>query len=160
MLILGIDPGSRFCGYGLIEVENRKITAAGCDAVKIPVELNLPGRLNFLYTELTKVILEYKPDVMSVESIFYSKNVKSSFILGHVRGVVLLLGALHKMFIAEYTPKEIKKSITGNGNASKRQVGYMVSQILNINKENPSEDAMDALAAAFCYYNREKFRSF
>jgi crossover junction endodeoxyribonuclease RuvC len=159
-LILGIDPGSRYCGYGLLQVENRKIVAAGCDVIKVPTELDLPGRLNFIYTELTKVILEYKPDVLSVESIFYSKNVRSSFILGHVRGVVLLLGSLHKMLVAEYSPKEIKKSVVGNGNAAKQQVSYMVAQILKLKQENPSEDAMDALAAALCYYNREKFRSF
>jgi crossover junction endodeoxyribonuclease RuvC len=159
-LILGIDPGSRYCGYGLLQVENRKIVAAGCDVIKVPTELDLPGRLNFIYTELTKVILEYKPDVLSVESIFYSKNVRSSFILGHVRGVVLLLGSLHKMIVAEYSPKEIKKSVVGNGNAAKQQVSYMVAQILKLKQENPSEDAMDALAAALCYYNREKFRSF
>jgi len=160
LIILGIDPGSRFCGYGLLQVENRKIVAAGCDVIKVPTDLDLTGRLLHIYTELAKVVQEYNPDVLSVETIFYSKNIKSAFTLAHVRGVILLLGSLHKMIVAEFSPKEIKQSVVGNGNASKQQVAYMVKQILKLKNTAESEDATDALATALCYYNRERFRSF
>ncbi|NQV17098.1 MAG: crossover junction endodeoxyribonuclease RuvC [Armatimonadetes bacterium] len=158
MIILGIDPGSRYCGYGILQVEKHKVVAAGCDVIKINPAKSLPERLIIVYTELKTVIEKYKPDIAVVETIFYGKNIKSAFTLGHVRGVILFLLAQNKIKIMEYSPREIKKSVVGNGNASKQQIQYMVQKILNLNLENKTEDAADALAIALCQFNKERFK--
>lgn len=158
MIILGIDPGSLNCGYGLLEIENRQIVAAGCDVITVSPKLHLPERLLQIRDQIRDVILKYKPDVSSVESIFYGKNVKSAFTLGHARGAILLTLAEQGIPIFEYSPREVKKSIVGNGNASKEQVLYMVTQFLKLKKAPKSQDAADALANAICHYNRMRFR--
>ncbi len=158
MIILGIDPGSHNCGYGILQVENRKIVAAGCDVIKINPKLPLPERLFKIYIEMKKIIDEYKPDIAAVETIFYGKNIKSAFTLGHARGAILLSLAEKEIEIYEYSPREVKKSIVGNGNASKEQVEYMVQKMLNINIKSKSMDATDALAIALCQFNKDKFR--
>jgi len=159
LIIIGIDPGSKFCGYGIIEIQQNRILAAGCDVIKIKQSLSFPEKLSVVYTEIKQIIEKYKPDIAAVESIFYGKNIKSAFILGHVRGVILLALAEQNIEVSEYSPREVKKSVVGNGNASKEQVQYMVRKILKLNLEKQSEDAMDALAVALCQFNKEKFRS-
>ena len=129
MIILGIDPGSRFCGYGVLEIHKRKIVAAGCDVIKISPKLKLADRLVLIHSEVVKIILEYKPDISAVESIFYGKNIKSAFTLGHVRGTILLALAQNNLSIEEYSPREVKKAVVGNGNASKEQVKYMLEKM-------------------------------
>lgn len=158
MIILGIDPGSLNCGYGLLEIENRQIVAAGCDVITLNPKLHLPERLLQIRDQIREVILKYKPDVASVESIFYGKNIKSAFTLGHARGAILLTLAEQEIPIFEYSPREVKKSIVGNGNASKEQVLYMVTQFLKLKKAPKSQDAADALANAICHYNRVRFK--
>ncbi len=157
MIILGIDPGSNFCGYGILKIENRKITAAGCDVIKVAQSLSLGKKLHEIHTEICKVIEEYKPDIAAVESIFYGKNIRSAFTLGHARGTILLALAQHNIPISEFSPREVKKSVVGNGNASKEQVQYMVQRILNLKEIPASQDAADALAIAICQYNKERF---
>ncbi len=157
MIILGIDPGSRNCGIGLIETDHRKITAAGCDVIKIKSSLSLPERILLINTELEKTISEYKPEICVIESIFYGKNINSAFVLGHIRGSIMLTMAMHQIKIAEYSPREVKQSIVGNGNAAKKQVTYMVQQILKLKNNIESEDAADALAVALCYFNKNRF---
>lgn len=158
MIILGIDPGSRYCGYGVLQVEKRRIVAAGCDVIKVDEKLPLAQRLVEIYAEVMKVIAEYKPDVAAVESIFYGKNIQSAFTLGHARGSILLALAQSNVEIAEYSPREIKKSVAGKGSATKEQIQYMVQKILNLSEPPKSQDASDALAAALCYFNKEKFK--
>lgn len=158
MIILGIDPGSINCGYGLIEVQKRRIIAAGCDVIKVDPKLPLAERIVQIYQEINKVIIEYKPDIASVESIFYGKNIQSAFTLGHARGALLLALAQAEIKIVEYSPREIKKSVVGNGSASKEQVQYMVQQIVKMKEFPKNQDASDALAAAICYFNKEKFK--
>ena len=155
MIILGIDPGSRFCGYGILQVEKNKLIAAGCDVIKINPALSLSARLKKIYSEIKNVITEYKPELAVVETIFYGKNIKSAFTLGHVRGVILLALAENNLEIAEYSPREVKKSVVGNGNASKEQVQFMVQKITK--QTNKSEDATDALAIALCHFNKIKY---
>ncbi|MCK4957620.1 MAG: crossover junction endodeoxyribonuclease RuvC [Candidatus Cloacimonetes bacterium] len=157
MIILGIDPGSLNCGYGLLQVQKRRIVAAGSDVVKVSGDLPLAQRIALIYQKINEVIEEYKPDIASVETIFYGKNIQSAFTLGHVRGAILLALAQAEIKIVEYSPLEIKKSVVGNGKASKEQVGYMVQKILSLKEPPKSQDASDALAAAICYYNKEKF---
>lgn len=158
MIILGIDPGSRFCGYGLLEVSEDKITGAGCDVINIAHEKDLPKRLGMLYTEINKVLEEYKPDLAVVESMFFHKHIKSVFTLGHARGVILLALAEHGIPLIEYSPREVKKAVVGNGNASKHQVRYMVSRMLNLKKIQATDDPYDALGLAICHYHRIKYK--
>lgn len=155
MRILGIDPGSRFCGYGILQTEKRKLVAAGCDVIKVNPKLPLPERLLLIYNEINKVVQEYEPDIAVVETIFYGKNIKSAFTLGHVRGIILLALQNFGAEIAEYSPREVKKSVVGNGNASKEQVKFMVTKITK--QVSDSEDATDALAIALCHFNKIKF---
>ncbi len=156
MIILGIDPGSRYCGYGLLEIEQNKITAAGCDVIKLIPEPDLLKRLDKLYTAIYAVIEEYKPDIAVVESMFFQKHVRSIFTLGHARGVILLAIAKHHIPMLEYSPREIKKAVVGNGNASKLQVRFMVSQMLKLKTVKVTDDAYDALGIALCHYHRMK----
>ena len=158
MIILGIDPGSLNVGYGVLQVEKRKIVAAGCDTIKINPKLQLAERLVQIHLGMDKVIVEYKPDIAVVETIFYGKNIKSAFTLGHARGVIILALAQHNITIEEYSPREVKKSVVGNGNASKEQVEYMVQKILNLSTKPKTEDAADALAIALCQFNKNKFK--
>ncbi len=157
MVILGIDPGSIKCGYGLLDLDRRTIVAAGADVVKTKANDSLHIRINHIYTKINEIINEYNPDVIAVESIFYGKNIQSAFTLGHARGVILLAIAQNETKFYEYSPREVKKAVTGNGNASKNQVRYMVEQMLKLKNIPNSEDAFDALAVALCHYNKVKF---
>lgn len=156
MIIIGIDPGSHVCGYGILQLENNRIVAAGCDVIKIDSTLDLAERLAVIYAEIDQIIDEYKPDIAAVETIFYGKNIKSAFTLGHARGAILLALAQRKIKIVEYSPREVKKSVVGNGNASKEQVEYMVKKILKIDIKPETQDATDALANALCLFNKIK----
>lgn len=155
--ILGIDPGSRHCGYGLLELQGRKIVAAGADVIHVDEKKPLTERLCIIYGEMKRIIAEYNPQAAAVESIFFGKNVQSVFTLGHARGVILLALAEAKVIITEYSPREIKKAVVGNGNASKQQIRYMVSQLLPLTQTKLTADAADALAIALCHYNRNRF---
>lgn len=157
MLILGIDPGSRFCGYGLLQFEGRKVIAAGCEVIDVSATKDISERLKLLHDQISAVIHEYKPDLAAVETMFLSKHVKSIFTLGHARGVLLLALAQYQIPLAEYSPREIKKAITGNGNASKQQVRYMVDSIFKLSQKPAKDDAYDALAVAYCQFNRLRF---
>lgn len=158
MIILGIDPGSYNVGYGILQIEKRKIIAAGCDTIIIKSKLQLSERLVQIHLGMDKILAEYKPDIAVVETIFYGKNIKSAFTLGHARGVIMLALAQHNIEIEEYSPREVKKSVVGNGNASKEQVEYMVQKILNLSTKPKTEDAADALAIALCQFNKNKFK--
>lgn len=157
MIIIGIDPGSRYCGYGLIEMEGRKVLAAGCEAIDVSREATLGKRLTALYDRISLALDEYHPEVAAVESMFFHKQVKSIFTLGHARGVILLALAKHNIPVVEYTPREVKKSVVGNGNATKQQVRYMINQIYPLKDKPKLDDAFDALAIATCHYNRMKW---
>ncbi len=154
MVILGIDPGSRCCGYGILQVEKKSITAAGCDIVRVDEKMPLSNRLKQIHENIDKIIKRYSPDVVAIETIFYGKNIKSAFTLGHARGVIMLAVVQNNLDVVEYSPREIKRSVVGNGNASKGQVMYMIDKLLGIKLEKNMEDAADALAIALCHYNR------
>jgi len=157
VIIIGIDPGSRFCGYGLLEINERRILAAGCDVINLLKGEDLPQRLELLYNAINSILKEYKPDIAVVESIFYHKQIRSVFTLGQARGVILLALAQNDIPIVEYSPREVKKAVVGNGNASKQQVRYMVNQILNLHNKPAQDDAYDALGLALCHYHRIRF---
>lgn len=153
-MILGIDPGSRYLGYGLIQTEKRKIISAGCDYIKIDPNKELTEKTLIVYKKINELISEYKPEKAAVETIFYGKNIKSAFILGHIRGVILLALAEKNIKAVDISPREVKKAVVGNGNASKKQVKYMIQKILQLKNKPTSEDASDGLAIAYSLYNR------
>lgn len=157
MTIIGFDPGTRFCGYGIIQAEKRNILAAGCDVIKLNSKLKLSGKLAELFNEISLVLNEYKPDIAVVETIFYGKNIQSSITLAHARGVILLACALTNVKVYDYSPREIKKAVTGNGNGSKTQVRTMIQKIIGLKEPITSEDASDALAVAYTHFNKIKF---
>lgn len=159
MMIVGIDPGSRFCGYGLLQTEGRKIIAAGCDVIDVTRINTFGGRLKLLYSRITDILEEYKPDYAAIESMFFQKHIKSIFTLGHARGVILLALANCDIPIIEYSPREVKKAVVGNGNGTKAQVRYMIHQLYNLSESSQKDDAYDALAIATTHYNRIKWNN-
>ncbi len=150
MRILGIDPGSRVTGYGIIEKGIKGIAGVGYGEIKPRSDASLTTALVTVYDELSRLIVEMKPDAMAVENIFYGKNVQSLIKLGHIRGVTLLAGAKQGVPVYEYSPLEIKKAVVGYGRAEKSQVQTMVKAILQL-REKPTADAADALAVAICH---------
>jgi crossover junction endodeoxyribonuclease RuvC len=155
MRILGVDPGSLICGYGVIEKNHSKLELIEFGVIsmnKKHEDLNLRTREIFL--RISQVIERTKPDIAAFESAFYSKNVQSLLKLTQAKAVAILPATLAEIPIFEYSPREVKKSVTGNGNASKEQVEYMVKKILNMVEENEFMDATDALAVAICHSNR------
>ncbi len=157
MRIIGIDPGTICCGYGILEagkIKNNLQHVASGD-IKMKSKDPLQERLKVLYSYLDKIIKEYKPSQLCIEKIFYHKSIRSAFALGSTRGVVLLLAAQNDIPVFEYNPTAIKMALTGYGRAEKRQVQEMVKIILNL-KSSPapmSEDTSDALALCICHIN-------
>jgi crossover junction endodeoxyribonuclease RuvC len=157
MRILGIDPGSIYCGYGLIQKSKniRDIKYLSSGRIVLSARKPLYIRLTELYKSLCDVILEFKPDEIAVEKIFFSKGIKSAINFGHTRGVVLLSVALLEIPLYEYSALEVKKAVVGYGRAEKGQVQKMVKEILGIEK-SLSPDSADALAIAICHLNSRK----
>lgn len=147
MKILGIDPGIGICGFGLIE--GAKLLDYG--VVTTPINTPLPSRLLELYNSLSEVFKQTKPDVVSVEKLFFSKNITTGISVAEARGIVLLVAEQNKLPIFEYTPNEIKKTLTGYGNAGKPQMQEMVRLHLKLKTIPKPDDAADALAAAITH---------
>lgn len=169
MKILGIDPGSIYCGYGLIKTPDRKSHASGfhksgrpmylsSGRIVLPARKPLHIRLKELYTTLAEVIAEYKPDEIVIEKMFFAKGIKAAISLGHTRGVVLIAAAMSCVDIYEYSALEVKKSVVGYGRADKNQVQKMVKEILAIGHPL-SSDSADALALALCHAHTGNFRN-
>ena len=162
MRIIGIDPGTVCCGYGIVETpNNREIYHVNSGDVKLKKKDPLPDRLKILHDSLTTTIKEYKPSQLCLEKIFYHKSIRSAFALGSARGVVLLIAAENKLPVFEYNSTELKMALTGYGRAEKRQVQEMVIRILNLDtsKALMSEDTSDALALCICHINSSTFKS-
>lgn len=178
MNILGIDPGSINCGYGLIKIRDTSQTCRsvspnvyanmGCvpdfstlqyvASGKIAMQISKPlhERLKDLYASLIDVISEYNPDEIAIEKIFFAKGIKAALSLGHTRGVVLLSAAVSGVPIYDYSALEVKKAVVGYGRADKNQVQKMVKQILGVNRVL-SADSTDALAIAMCHANTKQY---
>jgi len=156
MILLGIDPGSRFCGYGILQVEKYQIYAAGHGVITVKQSLSFEDKLLFMRDEIKKVIAEFKPDYAAVEAIFVGKNIQTAFTLGHFRGVIICSLRENGIPVFSYSPREIKQSVTGRGSATKNQIEYTVQSILKL--QNPAKaDAADALACAICLFHKKKF---
>ncbi len=169
MKILGIDPGSIYCGYGLIKAPDRNAHIEGSrknlrpsyissGRIVLPARQPLHIRLKELFTTLTEVIAEYSPDEIVIEKMFFARGIKAAISLGHARGVVLIAAALTNRDIYEYSALEVKKSVVGYGKADKNQVQKMVQEILTI-RHPLSADSADALALALCHAHTGKFGS-
>ena len=155
MKILGIDPGSRATGFGVIEssIGNIRYVASGCIRT---VSGSLPERLGEIYHGISDVISLHNPDIAVVEQVFVSVNPRSALKLGHARGSAISACAAKMIKLYEYTPREIKKTVTGNGAATKEQVQYMVRMLLALDREL-GEDEADALAGALAHYQHVPF---
>ena len=152
MRVLGIDPGIGICGFGLIETASRAdAKALDFGVVTTKIRAPLPSRLLELYEGLTEVFEACKPDVVSVEKLFFSKNITTGIAVAEARGIVLLVAEQHKLPVFEYTPNEIKKTLTGYGSAGKPQMEEMVRVHLGLEVKPKPDDAADALAAAITH---------
>ncbi len=151
MIILGIDPGLTQTGYGIIHVSGNETKLVEYGVIKPGIKDPLPNRLVTLYNDVEEIIRRHRPSVMAIEDIFYGKNLRSTLMLGHARGTALLAAAKEKVVIYEYSPRKIKQALTGNGNAHKEQVQFMVKSILKLDDIPQPQDASDALAVCLCH---------
>jgi crossover junction endodeoxyribonuclease RuvC len=147
MRIIGIDPGSRIMGYGIIEKSGSRLLHIDNGCLVAKATLSLPERLEQIYQGLLKIFEAFSPEVVAIEEVFFSKNVASSLRLGESRGIALLAAVQQKLPIFEYSTREVKQGITGYGQASKDQMQKMVQRLLNL-PEIAQVDASDALAIA------------
>jgi crossover junction endodeoxyribonuclease RuvC len=150
-VIIGIDPGSRITGYGLVEKRGSGIVYIGSGAIKVGAADPMPTRLVAIKRGLDEVLREFQPAAAAIEEVFVSKNPKSALKLGQARGVAILAAAEAGLEVFEYSPREVKASVTGSGSAHKSQVGAMVVRLLRPDHEPACEDETDALAVAFCH---------
>ena len=153
MLVLGIDPGTAICGYAVVEQVGNRIHAVQYGAVFTDKDMKPEMRLKKIYEEISALIGHYKPDLMSIEKLFFNRNVTTAIPVGQARGVVLLAAANQGLPILEFTPMQIKSSVVGTGSATKDQVTYMVQHLLNIKEKPKPDDVADAIAAALCGIN-------
>ena len=151
-IILGIDPGTNIMGYGIISILNKKMKMVQMDVIHLGKLDGHALKLKRIFERTVQLVDEYKPDEVSLEAPFYGKNVQSMLKLGRAQGVAMAAALYRDVPIFEYTPKKIKKSITGNGNASKVQVASMLQSLFDIKSMPKHLDATDGLAAATCHY--------
>lgn len=152
MRVLGIDCGTEYTGYGVVELcRDEKLVCLSCGAIKLSPREPLPTRLATIFDQLTAVITEQRPDHVAIEDVFYAVNVKSALKLGQVRGVAMLAAASAGLCVAEYAPLAIKSAVVGYGRAEKQQVQHMVARLLNLAEIPEPPDVADALAIAICH---------
>lgn len=152
MIVLGVDPGAGTTGYGVVSrTGDGAVSLLECGVIRTQASEPLAYRLRRIYEGLTEVMARHPADVLAVESVFYAKNVRTTVVLGHARGAILLAGAMHGLKVAEYSPAEVKNAIVGTGRAGKEQVQYMVQQLLRLRTAPRPADAADAVAVALCH---------
>lgn len=157
-IILGIDPGTVVMGYGLLEINGSDINLLEMDILRPGKIVDPYRKLQLIYNTVSGLIIRYKPDVFAIEAPFFGKNVQSMLKLGRAQGVAIAAAMRHGLDVTEYSPKKIKQSITGNGNASKEQVLKMLQRLLNFKGDPKFFDASDALAVAVCHHFQENSR--
>lgn len=156
MFAFGIDPGSRYTGWGVIENEGSRYRMVDCGVLAVGERRPLPDRLQDIYRSLDELLGRFTPDAVFLESIFHHKSARSALVLGHARGVAMLACSMHERPPLEISPSEVKKAVTGQGRADKAQVQAMVKVLLGL-PEIAQEDASDALAVAFAGATRARF---
>ena len=147
--ILGIDPGSRATGYGVIDRQGHALTFVACGVIRASEKKPFPERLEEIYDGIVEVIVAHKPQLVGIEDIFTAINPRSALKLGHARGVLILAARQHDLLLEEYSPRVVKQAVAGYGQAPKEQVQQMVRVLLKL-AASPSQDAADALAVAIC----------
>ncbi len=152
MIILGIDPGSRITGYGLIRKEGNRLIHLDNGGIWTDASADFPGRLAHIFRGITEIIDRYSPDAVAVENIFFSNNVQSALKLGQARGAAVVACVVRNCLISEYSALQVKQAVVGHGKAAKEQVQHMVKVLLNL-AEPAQADASDALAVAICHAN-------
>jgi len=156
MLVLGIDPGTRHTGYGIVSKQGSRLLPVVFGVISPGGRRPLPERLRGIHDDLGALIAEHGPEVMALEEAFYSKNVRSAMRIGEARAIAILCAAEAGIPVVEYTPAVVKKAAVGSGRAHKSQVQVMVQRILGLAEPPASEDAADALAVAICHCNRAR----
>jgi len=156
MLVLGVDPGSRVTGYGLVEKKGGEMTCVHFGQIRLQPKSPFHARIHKIFQGIAAIMDQWSPEEMAIEDVFYAKNIKTALKLGHARGAALIAASECRVPIFEYTPLEIKKSVVGYGRAAKEQVRAMVQIILKL-KTQPDLDASDALATAICHLNWSRF---
>lgn len=151
MIVLGVDPGARVTGYGVVAKFEREPTLVECGAIRPRANRPLADRLLEIFEGLTAVIDRTRPDVMCVEGVFYGRNVRTTLVLGQARGAALLSAAARGIPVSEYPPAEVKNVVVGTGAASKAQVAFMVQRHLSLAEPPAPEDAADGVALALCH---------
>ena len=151
-IILGIDPGTLIMGYGIIMIKDNKMDLLTLGVIHLNKYDNHSKKLKVIFERVLQLIDQYHPDEMALEAPFFGKNVQSMLKLGRAQGVAMAAGLYRDIPMEEYSPKKIKQSITGSGNASKEQVAGMLQNLLKIEKMPKHLDASDGLAAAVCHY--------
>lgn len=159
MVIIGIDPGTATMGFGVLRVEKGRIRPLDVGVFLTQSKDPLPQRLASLYTDLNTLMDRYQPDTVATERLFFGKNVTNALSVGRAIGVVLLAVAQRNIPWAEYMPAQIKLAVTGEGNADKQQVQYMVTRLLGLQEVPKPDDAADALAIAVCHAHSYKLRA-
>jgi crossover junction endodeoxyribonuclease RuvC len=153
MLVLGLDPGLAITGYGFVEGDSRNLKAVAYGVLRTPPHTPLADRLLQLHKELSQLLVCYHPDVVALEELFFSTNVRTAITVGEARGVLLFTAAEAGLKVAEYTPLQVKQAITGYGQADKAQVQQMVRLLLSLAEIPHPDDAADALAVSICHHH-------
>lgn len=151
-IILGIDPGTQLMGFALLRISGQQPQVILMDVLKLTKEKDIYARLDMIHSKVCELIQLYQPTTFAIEAPFFGKNVQSMLKLGRAQGVAIAAAMQARMVVTEYSPKKVKQSITGNGNADKDQVWRMLQTILSIEKKPQYFDATDALAVALCHH--------
>ena len=154
MIILGIDPGSRTTGFGVIRMFGSKMEYLSCGCIRTTGQ-SIPTRLDEIFNGVGEVVEKYQPDCMAIEQVFVAKNPGSALKLGQARGAAIVACVSRELEVSEYSARQVKQSVVGYGNAEKIQVQQMVAKLLGLNK-TPQSDAADALAIAICHAQSSK----
>ena len=150
-IILGIDPGTALTGFGLVHEQDDELKLVECGCIRTASTLPMPERLRLIAEDLEQLICEYQPDEVAVEQLFFFRNVSTAISVGQARGVMLVTACRAKVAIFEYTPLQVKQTVTGYGRADKKQVQEMVKMILGLKAVPKPDDAADALAIAITH---------
>ncbi len=151
MIVLGVDPGSLYTGYGILRTQNMSPEVLACGAIENRSTTAMPERLKLIFQTLSRLIETFSPDELAIETAFYGKNAQSALKLGQARGVSILAAVVKGIPTHEYSPREVKKAVVGNGTASKEQVQAMMRTILRLKRVPRHFDTTDALAVAVCH---------
>ena len=159
MVILGVDPGYAIVGIGVIEYVGNKFRPITYTAITTPAKMNTVERLKRIYDGMTAIIEKYKPEAMAIEELFFNSNQKTAINVAQARGVILVAATNCGLPISEYTPLQVKQSVTGYGRAEKKQIQEMVKMILHLNVIPKPDDAADGLALAICHAHSSKMNN-